>query len=138
MHKKNWTKTLLTFLLCLLPLLGGQALANEGGKASAEGGGLTAPLEPFTVNLMSFDRYLQISITVQVAHPEISDKIKALMPMVRHSLLMLLSAKESQQLQSADGKHELMEEIKDKINKVLDVKEHDGVTDVYFVNFVIQ
>lgn len=134
---RNWTKTLLTFMLCLLPLFAGQAHANEG-KASAEGGGLTMPLEPFVVNLMSFDRYLQVSITLQVAKPEVNEKIKAIMPVVRHQLLMLLSSKESQQITNADGKHELILQIKEKINDALDVKEREGVTDVFFVNFVIQ
>lgn len=134
---RNWTKTLLTFMLCLLPLFAGQAYANEG-KASAEGGGLTMPLEPFVVNLMSFDRYLQVSITLQVAKPEVNEKIKAIMPVVRHQLLMLLSSKESQQITNADGKHELILQIKEKINDALDVKEREGVTDVFFVNFVIQ
>ncbi|MBY0571874.1 MAG: flagellar basal body-associated FliL family protein, partial [Burkholderiaceae bacterium] len=57
---------------------------------------------------------------------------------VRHSLIMLLSGKESTQIQTAEGKNELIDEIKERINRVLDVKEHDGVTDIFFVNFVIQ
>ena len=97
-----------------------------------------APLEPFTVNLSSFDKYLQISITLQLGNPELSEKIKTMMPMVRHSMIMLLSSKDSEDIKSPDGKHALIEEIKEKINGLLEVKEREGVTDVYFVNFVIQ
>jgi len=116
-----------------------QASANSGGgSASASAGAATTPLEPFIVNLSTYDRYLQVAITLQLAKPELADKIKQNMPVVRHNLIMLLSSKDSAAIQSANGKHDLIEEIKDKINKVLDVKERDGVTDVYFVNFVIQ
>ena len=58
--------------------------------------------------------------------------------MVRHAMIMLLSGKESSDIQNADGKHELINEIKEKLNSLLELKEHDGVTDVYLVNFVIQ
>jgi len=137
MQKTTFLKALLVSLFCCLTLLTGQAFANEG-KGGGEGGGLTAPLEPFTVNLSSFDRYLQVSITLQLAHAEVGEKIKTYMPVIRHSMIMLLSGKESAQIQTADGKHELMDEIKERVNKVLELKENEGITDVYFVNFVIQ
>jgi flagellar FliL protein len=140
MQKFSFLKLFCSALLCVLCGLTPAAFANSGGgSASASAGGAaTATLEPFTVNLSSFDRYLQISVTLQVAGPEVADKIKAVMPMVRHNMIMLLSGKESSQIQSADGKHDLIEEIKERINKVLETKEKNGVTDVFFVNFVIQ
>lgn len=122
-------------------LLASPVLVQASSKESASGSAaaVTTPLEPITVNLASFDRYLQISITLQVAKPEVIDKVKAVMPMVRHNLIMLLSAKESAQIQTPAGKTELIDEIKSRLNNtVLDVKERDGVTDVFFVNFVIQ
>ncbi|MEB0140614.1 MULTISPECIES: flagellar basal body-associated FliL family protein [unclassified Undibacterium] len=121
----------------LLCCAAGSASANSGAKEGG-GGSPVAALEPFTVNLSSFDRYLQISITLQLGNPELGEKIKGKMPMVRHAMIMLLSSKESTDIQNADGKRELIEEIKTAINKILEVKEHDGVTDVYLVNFVIQ
>ncbi|MBC3869539.1 flagellar basal body-associated FliL family protein [Undibacterium oligocarboniphilum] len=130
-------KTLLTAILLLSALQSGSALANSGGK-EANAGTPTAVLEPFTVNLSSFDRYLQINITLQVASVEAADKIKLYMPVVRHSMIMLLSGKESAQIQNSEGKHALIDEIKERLNGVLGLKEHDGVTDVFFVNFVIQ
>jgi len=132
-------KHLYPFLLCLaLSLSSGMVLANSGGSASASGGGSTAKLEAFTVNLSSTERYLQLSMALQIASAEVGDKIKLLMPKVRHTLILLLSSKDGEQLQSLDGKHQLMEEIKNGVNKTLDLKEHDGVTDVFFENFVIQ
>ncbi|MFZ6638506.1 flagellar basal body-associated FliL family protein [Undibacterium sp. TC4M20W] len=132
-------KHLYPFLLCLvLSLSSGMALANSGGSASASGGGSTAKLEAFVVNLSTTERYLQLSMALQIANAEVNDKIKLFMPKVRHTLILLLSSKDGEQLQSLEGKHQLMEEIKNGVNKTLDLKEHDGVTDVFFENFVIQ
>ncbi|MFZ6721873.1 flagellar basal body-associated FliL family protein [Undibacterium sp. Ji49W] len=130
----------ITLALCLaLGMVTGSASANSGGKeASASAGAPTAKLEAFVVNLSTTERYLQLSMALQIANPEVSDRIKMLMPKVRHTLILLLSGKGSEQLQSLEGKHQLMEEIKDGVNKTLELKEHDGVTDVFFENFVIQ
>ncbi|MBC3916867.1 flagellar basal body-associated FliL family protein [Undibacterium sp. CY18W] len=133
-------KSAIIFALCLaLGMMAGSASANSGGKeASASSGAPTAKLEAFVVNLSTTERYLQLSLALQIANAEVNDKIKMLMPKVRHTLILLLSSKDSEQLQSLEGKHQLMEEIKDGVNKTLDLKEHDGVTDVFFENFVIQ
>jgi len=115
------------------------ASANSGGhEGGATGGSPIAKLESFTVNLSTTERYLQLSLSLQIANPEVSEKIKMFMPKVRHVLIVLLSSKEGEQLQSLEGKHKLMEEIKEGVNKTLELKEHDGVTDVFFENFVIQ
>lgn len=132
-------KHLYAALFCLaLSMITATASANSGGSASATGGAATAKLEPFVVNLSTTDRYLQLSLTLQIATAEVTDRIKMLMPKVRHALIVILSGKEGEQLQSLEGKHKLMEEIKDGVNKTLDMKERDGVTDVFFENFVIQ
>jgi flagellar FliL protein len=110
---------------------------SDGGSASAAAGS-SAKLEPFIVNLSSFEKYLQVSMTLQVATPAIAEKVKLLMPMIRHGLILILSSKEASQLQSGEGKIEVMDEIKEKMNKLLEVKEHDGVSDIFFENFIIQ
>jgi len=137
MRKNAFIKVLLASIFCLLALISGASQANEK-KEGGEGSSSVIPLEPFTVNLSSFDRYLQISLTLQLGAPETGEKVKAKMPIVRHAMIMLLSGKESSDIQNGEGKHELINEIKEKLNSVLELKERDGVTDVYFVNFVIQ
>lgn len=136
-----FSQTWLFRIILLFALASTQHTTFASSKESASGSAasVTTPLDPITVNLASFDRYLQISITLQLAKPEVVEKIKAVMPMVRHNLIMLLSAKESAQIQSPAGKTELIDEIKTRLNNsVLDVKERDGITDIFFVNFVIQ
>lgn len=113
------------------------ALANSGKESSA-GGDSSAKLEAFTVNLGRTDQYLQLVLTLQLSSGEFAEKVKLFMPVVRHNLIVLLSSKEPADLQSSAGKKELIEQIKTAVNKALNAKEHDGVTDIFFENFVIQ
>lgn len=112
-----------------------QAESKKEGEAGADA---ISRLEPFTVNLARFDRYLQVMVSLQVASPEVAEKVKQYMPKVRHHIIVLLSSKESDEVQSTQGKHELIENIKHRLNQALELKEHDGITDIYFENFVIQ
>ena len=136
--KKHFSPVLLCLALILQSGLLLAAPENKDASGSAGAGAATAKLEAFVVNLSSTERYLQLSMALQIASAEVNDKIKMFMPKVRHTLILLLSSKDSEQLQSLDGKHQLMEEIKSGVNKTLELKERDGVTDVFFENFVIQ
>ena len=107
-------------------------------KASASAGAAVARLEPFVVNLSSFDRFLQTIITLQLSHPELGEKIKASMPMVRHAVIMTLSGKQGEDVQDNEGKKLLIEELRSRINKAISVKDDNGVIDIFFENFVIQ
>jgi flagellar protein FliL len=128
------------FSVLLLSLLGfsSLSLANSGGKEGGAGGGNTTKLEPFIVNLSSTERYLQVAVTLKLASAEVAEQVKTYMPLVRHGLILILSSKDDSQIQSAEGKRELMDEMREKLNKVLKVTEHEGVTDIFFENFVIQ
>jgi flagellar FliL protein len=136
-------KTLSTFVFVFSALLSltfsaGIAQANEKASASASAGTPTARLEPFVVTLASFDRYLQTAVTLQLSAGDVADKIKVFMPMVRHVVIMTLSSKDSAELQSTEGKKVLIDELKTKINQVLEAKSDHGVNDVFFETFVIQ
>ena len=137
-------KTLSTFVfvfgsLLSLALSGGVAHANEKASAgSASAGAPIARLDSFVVNLASFDRYLQTVVTLQLAAGDVADKVKVYMPMVRHVVIMTLSSKDSTELQSTEGKKVLIDELRTKINQVLETKGDHGVNDVFFETFVIQ
>lgn len=99
------------------------------------------PLEPFTVNLQSDggDKYLQISMTLQVQDEEQVNLIKANMPQVRSRLLLLLSSKDASEILSADGKEKLVNEIIDKVTQPFIPKgEPQKVSGVFFTSFVVQ
>lgn len=119
--------------------LTGKAWAfSDKGSASAGAGAAITRLEPFVVNLASFDRFLQTIITLQLSSPDLNEKIKASMPMVRHAVIMTLSGKEGQDVQDNAGKKMLIDELRTRINKAISVKDDDGVIDIFFENFVIQ
>ena len=90
------------------------------------------------MNLASFDRYLQTIVTLQMGAAESADKVKVLMPVIRHAVIMTLSAKDYTELQTVEGKKILIDELRKKINVALSTKENDGVQDIFFENFVIQ
>lgn len=138
MYAKKWYSFCFAVLFSFAIGIPLAAQANSGGGSASAAAGNTAKLEPFIVNLSGFDRYLQTTVTLQVASGEIAEKIKVLMPMIRHGLIIILSSKEASQLQTSEGKREVMDEIREKVNQVLDVKEHDGVSDIFFENFIIQ
>jgi flagellar FliL protein len=71
------------------------------------------PLDPFTVNLADkdSDRYAQIAVTLQVEDAKFAEKMKAFMPAIRNSILMVLAHKTSAELLERSGKQALAEEI---------------------------
>ncbi len=71
------------------------------------------PLEPFVINLADrdSDRYAQIAVTLQVKDPQFAEKIKAFMPAIRNSILLVLTHKTSHELLERSGKQALAEEI---------------------------
>ena len=98
-------------------------------------------LEPFTVNLQSDggDKYLQITMTLQVQSEEQVNLIKANMPQVRSRLLLLLSSKDASEILSAEGKEKLVNEIIEKVAQPFVPKgEPQKVSGVFFTSFVVQ
>lgn len=119
----------------LLLVSSASAQANE----SKEGGASPyAKLEAFTVNLQGLTHYLQVSIALKVSKVEVSEKIKAWDPVVRHELILLLGNQNNEELATLEGKKKVMAAIKTAINKILKLDDKTGVTDVLFESFVIQ
>jgi flagellar FliL protein len=99
------------------------------------------PLEAFVVNLQSEtgDKYLQITMTLQVPDEEQASLLKLNMPQVRSRLLMLLSSKETTDILTSEGKETLMREIVDQVKIPFSPKgSPQKVVGVFFTSFVIQ
>ena len=112
--------------------------ANAEEKGGGEGGGGYERLEPFTVNLVGLHQVIQISVTLKPAKPEVGEKIKLYMPAIRHEIILLLSAKTPEQVQSSEGKQKLILETRYAANKALGLTSKDGVSDVLFESIIIQ
>jgi flagellar FliL protein len=71
------------------------------------------PLDPFVVNLADREqeRYAQIGMTLEVDDAKFAEEMKAYMPAIRNSILMILSHKTSAELLDREGKEKLAEEV---------------------------
>ncbi len=79
------------------------------------------PLEPFTVNLADRDseRFAQVGITLEVDTQQTGDQIKALMPAIRHNILMALAERTAGDLMGREGKLKLAERVKSESARAL-------------------
>ena len=95
------------------------------------------PLDPFTVNLVSAnaDRYLKCKIDFELDSPALQKEINKKLPAIRDMIISILSSKSVEEIQTAQGKQKLKDEIKRKINSFLTTGE---IRNVYFTEFVIQ
>jgi flagellar FliL protein len=100
-------------------------------------------MDAFTVNLAPdpADQYVQLILSVEVASPQIDERIKAYTPKIRNNVMMLLSSKKAAELLTKEGKEKLAVEIRDQMNQVLapNAKGDDApVKEVLFTSFIIQ
>lgn len=113
------------------------ARANSD-KASASESTPVARLEPFVVNLSRFDQYLQTTMTLQLMNANATEKIKQLMPVIRHVIILTLSGKESTDILTTAGKRYLIDELRNKLNKALAQGDKEIVAEIFLENFVVQ
>jgi flagellar FliL protein len=100
-------------------------------------------VEPFTVNLQPGDsgdnQYLQLTITLEVGAPEESENFKNNMAKVRNRMLLLLSSKRAQDINTPEGKIQLAKDIVEQLAEPFEARgEKQDVVDVLFTSFIIQ
>ena len=111
----------------------------SGGGGGGEGASAYEHVEPLTVNLRGGEQqYLQVSITLKLAKPEASAKVKLHMPAIRNNMIYLLSEKSAEDISNMEGKQRLLVESRDAVNKAIGLEAAEGVADVLFETFVIQ
>ena len=132
-----WSGVGILLLMSLFWVASAHASGHGGG---GEGGGSSAyeKLEPFTVNLVGLHQILQVALTLKLSKPESGEKVKFYMPVIRHEMILLLSDKTADQVQSPEGKLKLIQETKLAVNKAIELDEKEGVSDVLFDSFIIQ
>lgn len=111
-----------------------------------------APNFTINFNVNGRQRYLQAAITLLYRDPALEELLKLHMPAIRNGLVMLLSGKEFEELQTNEGKEKLRAEALDIINNQLkkeqqvlaeqseeeEKPEPVVVEQVLFTNFVMQ
>ena len=71
------------------------------------------PLDPMVVNLADpgGEKVAQVGITLEVADAKASDTVKAYLPTIRSSVLLLISQKTAEELLKPEGKEQLARDI---------------------------
>lgn len=79
------------------------------------------PLDVFTVNLQpdQGEQYLQVKLSLKIANHGVEEQVKSFMPEIRNRVLLLLSNKKASEINTAEGKQILAEELRDDINATL-------------------
>ena len=82
---------------------------------------LFTTLEPFTVNLQDprGERFAQIGLTLQYDDPQIEIVVTDRLPTVRNDILLLLAAKQIEELLTPEGKQQLAAEIRTTVGRVV-------------------
>lgn len=115
------------------------AAAPEGGHgaAGAPGASTVFSLEPFIVNIYDGQelRYLKVKVELEMANPAIKAELDGRLAAIRDAVLVVLTTKTLQEVQDAQGKNQLKEEIQTAISKIV---AQGKVTKVYFTDFVVQ
>jgi flagellar protein FliL len=107
----------------------------------------------FTINfnVNGRQRYLQAAITLMYRDPLLEELLKLHMPAIRNGLVMLLSAKNFDELQTSEGKEQLRAEALEIVRNLLKKEQETlvasgngdevspaNVEQVLFTNFVMQ
>lgn len=97
----------------------------------------TATFDQFVTNLAdpAGNRYIEMVIDVEVISPEVIRELEMQNPRIRDSILMLLSSKTYQDLNSPAGRLRLKNEILDRINQVLGGPK---VNRVFFTEIIVR
>jgi len=99
--------------------------------------GTIVMLDDLTVNLLSSSRarYLRVKIGLEVDDPIVQAELEDRKPEIRDLIITTLSGRKVDQLISVQGKNQLKEELKHRINTRL---ENGKLLNVYFSDFVVQ
>ena len=92
----------------------------------------------FTVNLAEPKKYLLLNVQLLVEGAEHVEKVKKLMPVLRHEMIMLLSGMHVADLQAMDQREALRLKVKQTLtDQLTKLKNADGFRDVFFSEFLV-
>jgi flagellar FliL protein len=125
-----------------LSAMSAQSSANAG-EQPVQAATLEHPLGPifalktFIVNLADKggNRYLRITMDLELGNPDLESEIKKRLPQVRDSILMILPSKRFADISPMAGKIALRDEILETLNGFLTQGE---ISNIYFKEFVVQ
>lgn len=120
----------------------GDAATGDEGAESATKSAYYFSLDPaFIVNFTgkSRARFLQVNIEGMTRDAKVKEDITTHIPRIRNNIILLLSSKTHDELNTPEGKDTLRKEVLKEIQDILVAETgKEGVEDVYFTSFVMQ
>ena len=120
----------------------GEAAEGEGGAETDVKSAYYFSLDPaFIVNFTgkSRARFLQVNIEGMTRDEKVKEEITKHIPQVRNNIVLLLSSKTHDELNTPEGKDKLRKDVLKEIQTILLTETgKEGVEDVYFTSFVMQ
>lgn len=110
---------------------------GHGAAGAAAGVSTVFTLEPFIVNIYDGQelRYLKVKVELEMSNPAVKPELEGRLAAIRDAILVVLTTKTLQEIQDAQGKNQLREEIVTAISKIV---AQGKVSKVYFTDFVVQ
>ena len=157
-NKQGGSKTLIIVAVILVLVLAGAAVglrffapglipgwgtkpgeqgAGESGSDQGSGLGMLYPMKPFIVNLIdpSGRRYLKATLSLELSGPLVKNEIDQRLPQIQDAILVLLSSKTFDDINTIQGKDRLRSEIMNRCNVFITTGQ---IKNVYFSEFVVQ
>lgn len=118
------------------------AASDPASQADAEASVNYYPMEPdFIVNFMARgrQRYMQLGLSLKVASIEGVGQLEMHEPLLRNSIVILLSAQDYLELQSDHGRLALREQLLESMREIMTQETGQPVVDaVFFTSYVMQ
>ncbi|MBI3561391.1 MAG: flagellar basal body-associated FliL family protein [Gammaproteobacteria bacterium] len=96
---------------------------------------------PFVVNLQdeTATKFLQVNAQLRLNRPDLKSQVTRYLPMIQHSMMLLLSEQDAKVIRSVEGKQKLREQALKEIQTVLEKETGEPVVaEVLFTGFIIQ
>ncbi|MCG6553215.1 MAG: flagellar basal body-associated FliL family protein [Candidatus Magnetominusculus sp. LBB02] len=120
----------------------GKHEAGKEGKEGKEGKDdkkpkeqVLIPVESIIVNLTDKNRFIKLSLQLEVSDKKHEELLKEKMPLLKDAIIMLLTSKSFEAISGPDGKMMLKDEILARLNQALG-KEIIG--NIYFTELMVQ
>lgn len=116
---------------------GGDAKAEEPAPSPTGEPGPLLKLNDFIVNLADREanRYLKLGLALEMADDDTLKKVTDREPIVRDTVIQLISSLTYKQVRTPQGKKDLRKSLRDKLSEVLG---RGMLRGVYFTEFVVQ
>lgn len=127
MNSSNVYKTTLQVMSLSLILSSKLVFANSGGETFVEGINYLPIKPPIVVNYggpgnSGKVKYIKAEISLRVEDAHAAAEVSHHMPLIRDTLIMLLSSVTDQQLSSGEGKDEIRTEALEKVNEAIEAQ----------------